>query len=80
MKLPMVGLEHYQNMDDQELKENLLSLHREIAFVDEQQADDHELQAAIALAQSLKTKYNMERQRLKKLVKTVSELLAMRGK
>ena len=79
MKMTMVGLEKYQSMSDEELKDEMLRIHRELNLIDEEQEEDHELQAAIALAQSLKTKYSMEKQRLKKLLKTVQELSSMRG-
>ena len=78
MKLPMANLEKYRRLSDEQLRNELLQLHVELNKVAEDEVDDHELQAAIALAQSKKIEYTMRRQQLKKLLKTVHELLAMR--
>lgn len=79
MKLAMANLEEYQKLSDEELLTQMVSLQMELRKVEESRDSDHELSAAIALAQSLRAEYTMRITQIKKLQKTCYELAAMRG-
>jgi hypothetical protein len=79
MRLEFANLEHYQDMSDEDLKEEMFKVQMQIEQVDEDMVNDSQLQAAIALAQTKKLEYTSRRQMLKKFMKTLHQLAVVRG-
>jgi hypothetical protein len=78
MKLEFANLEYYQAMSDEELKGEMFKVQMQMEQVDEDMANDSELQAAIALAQTKKLEYTSRRQMLRKFMKTLHQLAVVR--
>lgn len=78
MKLEFANLEYYQAMSDEDLKGEMFKVQMQMEQVDEDMANDSELQAAIALAQTKKLEYTSRRQMLKKFMKTLHQLAVVR--
>jgi len=78
MKLEIANLEEYQLLSDDELRLEMIKVQMELKQVLDDKDNDHQLQAAIALADSLKMGYSVRIQQLKKLQKSLQLLASMR--
>jgi hypothetical protein len=78
MKLEIANLEEYQLLSDEQLRMEMVKVQMELKQTADDRENDNQLQAAIALADSLKMKYSIRTQQLKKLQKSLQLLATMR--
>lgn len=78
MKLEAANLEEYQALSDADLRMEMIKIQMEMKRVLDEKEHDQKLQAAIALAESLKIPYTLRTQQLKKLQKSLQLLASMR--
>ena len=78
MRLDCANLEEYEKLSDDALRRELVGIQMAMQQTIQDRDDDQKLQAAIALADSLKIPYQLKIQQLKKLQKSLQLLAQMR--
>ena len=78
MRLECSNLEEYEKLTDDQLRREMVQIQMDMQQAVRDRDDDQKLQAAIALADSLKIPYQLRIQQLKKLQKSLQLLAQMR--